>query len=703
MLALFRDGFGIDIAILVIISVLLGGGLAAAIAAAVDGYFSGTLSSLIGKYGEYDLIIHVREETADAALEHLQRVIDERFPGSGIRKGVTVAGKANFLISLARGFRTEPVLSNLSVLTQGLPGEEGYTLILQPSITVSAVQPGSAGWIEAEIEKLPEVDFAFKHGRDLIVIPDRAEDVRLLTGDIEEILNRYQVLEVRFPGGLDEKSRKEAIKRITESLSQRWQGMAVVTLNSEQEEDMQAFMNVLSEMKRFLLEYASRVVIKPDPGVRLGTGERMLVDTGEGDEPVEVEITGWEKDTATGLIVSGSIEGLEKLEHLNGYRQTDTGAPGDRVATIAIQNKRYELFRTIDQSVQLLEGLKDVSQGAGQAITDAKNTINRLREAVVELEALSRRYTQLRSLAENDGGNVGSQLMLGLLLNELFGDDPVAGPGGLSEIARQKNADDGSLPPVESRLDGISARLDELQVADVDRIIDRIQSIRQQMPHLTDAEIARSVRLLDRYIQGQVVPVDRAHVLVEGRVPGNRITDYLSGRQFGDCASFFIAPAGVINPDARTELVQVLSEVRGIIAGLVGAVWLFATLILDYATIFSAMRSLARRGRHGFSLQRWLGNGAVPGMVTGGTILMLVFWISDASLPGFKGLHIILLGAVLGCAVALLSDRVSPVNEGEIMAGEAMGFSYAEVMRQIVIPDSRPGLLSLLNKWRQKI
>jgi hypothetical protein len=95
MMALFRDGFGKDWLILIFVSILVGTILSAGVARAVDAYFGDTIDGLIGEYGEYDLILHLREEAKDAGLEALKELIEKDLPGATIKEGVSIAGKAN--------------------------------------------------------------------------------------------------------------------------------------------------------------------------------------------------------------------------------------------------------------------------------------------------------------------------------------------------------------------------------------------------------------------------------------------------------------------------------------------------------------------------------------------------------------------------------------------------------------------------------
>jgi len=67
MLAFFRDGFYKDFFILVLITIMVGTIFSSGIAWAVDSYFGDTIDEMIGEHGEYDVMLHIREEARDAA------------------------------------------------------------------------------------------------------------------------------------------------------------------------------------------------------------------------------------------------------------------------------------------------------------------------------------------------------------------------------------------------------------------------------------------------------------------------------------------------------------------------------------------------------------------------------------------------------------------------------------------------------------
>ena len=60
------------------------------------------------------------------------------------------------------------------------------------------------------------------------------------------------------------------------------------------------------------------------------------------------------------------------------------------------------------------------------------------------------------------------------------------------------------------------------------------------------------------------------------------------------------------------------------------------------------------------------------------------------------------IGALLGWIVAGYAEKISPISSEEVMAGESLGLSFDEIMRELVIPSARPGLLQQLNQRKLK-
>ena len=80
---------------------------------------------------------------------------------------------------------------------------------------------------------------------------------------------------------------------------------------------------------------------------------------------------------------------------------------------------------------------------------------------------------------------------------------------------------------------------------------------------------------------------------------------------------------------------------------------------------------------------------------------MLIYIAYRAQIPLVVG-HVAIVGGLLGLLIAAFSDKFSPVDIHEAMAGQALGLPHVQIMREIVIPAGRPGLMYLLNRRHQR-
>lgn len=70
----FRNSFNRDVVILLIVSIAIGGATGGALAMTANTYFSETITSLVGEYGEFDLLINVREEVKEDGRAQIENV-----------------------------------------------------------------------------------------------------------------------------------------------------------------------------------------------------------------------------------------------------------------------------------------------------------------------------------------------------------------------------------------------------------------------------------------------------------------------------------------------------------------------------------------------------------------------------------------------------------------------------------------------------
>jgi ABC-type spermidine/putrescine transport system permease subunit II len=92
----------------------------------------------------------------------------------------------------------------------------------------------------------------------------------------------------------------------------------------------------------------------------------------------------------------------------------------------------------------------------------------------------------------------------------------------------------------------------------------------------------------------------------------------------------------------------------------------------------------------------------VYGMVVGAILLSFIFYFSGAGIPYINWYIVPVVGMFFGLMIALITEKITPVSVEEIFAGKSLGMSFTEIMREIVIPNGRPGILERLNRRNLK-
>ncbi|MBO8126133.1 MAG: hypothetical protein H0Z38_02735 [Firmicutes bacterium] len=800
-----QDSFIKDIFSLIIITILIGGAISFGLAWVVDAYFGDTVTGLIGDVGQYDLILHVREDAADMAKKELEKIIAQNFPGAEYKQAPTVAGRANFLLALPDEYKNREVLENIDSYFSTLPGGNGHTFIIAPVVTVRGVQFGAKGMLIKRLQELPGVKFAFVSGSNVLAVLTEDADSKAITQKAQEILDDYRTIEVRFPMGYQIKDISATGERLVMAIQDRIQPKLVkdVTL-SEETSDMQAFLDALVEMKRFLLGYASEVEIKLDPSAALRVGDRVVLQ-GASPQPLVVgdtlrpdnlvvDIISIQGDTAKGIITQGDISDIAhgQLEFsaesgqgpivTKSYRLERGTDIGQLVGETIIHNDRFELMLAIDESIKLLEELEVMAAEADEtsqhllatldAYEDTLDQIARVEETLRSVnQSLDGPLTQLGRLnidelvstLKNTGKSIDYLLAtMGLVNPPSAGQladveqsySEVQGRTGLDQVLKDINpvvqllrkfrerinqfalqvdtfgslaensdlvhrlmqdiggATTSALSAMEQvdvdalrqDLKDITARLKAIGNLDTELVRRQMQDVRSTLPDLTDEEIGRSVRLIDRYIGGEVIPGERLEILVDSGVRADEVKPVIAEMLGTEDFSVLEAPIGTLQPDVRGILFSVLREVRSTIAGLTAVVFTLIILWLDHALIVTALRKLIpsrKQVAKGWARiwQRCLPDlAALYSGAVGGTVLLGSYLLSGGAIPLLSPVHILIIGVLAGLGTAALSERISPVSEAEIYAGLSLGMRKTDILREIVIPEGRPGISNLLNR-----
>ena len=679
MLRFFRDGLYRDYLILILVTIIAGAAVSSGIAWAVDSYFGDTIQDMIGDNGEYDLILHIRETSEEATLRELERIAQQQYPGAAVAKTISLAGQANYLFGFPQEAKTAATFSRLPSIFNAVPGLSSYTVIVEPSVLIRGVHPSVSDTLQQRFNQIDGVKFAFKDGKNMLIVLESADHSKTVMNEARQILKEYQVLEVRFPMGIDVDVQATG-DTVMQLLKQEYPKTELVNVSSaEYGEELDALMKTLVEMRHFLLSYASKVKIQLRAGSNLVVGEQILVQgsssqalvPGEAAAPdhVVIEILEVTGDQAQGMIVSGSVAAQGGAVTQPGYKYASDNKVGQPVGQVQIENERYRLNYAIEESLRLLTELDELSVEAAVAVERADQVLTTFQEALMQLEVLQVQMQQLnKGLVENGVQSTGEQLIVSLFLNGLLKNIAKGGtetPGEF-DLDQLENLDIASM---RSSLSNIAEQIGSIQGIDVQAIIDQITDIRDSLPELDDEEIGKSVHLVDNYIAGQVIPGERIQILVEhGPIDEEAVEPLIRSRLKNQYLNLYSIAAGTVNPDTRTEVFRILKEVRATIAGIVSIAVVGIFLMLDHATVFSTLkwfRANQKQRRRGFA--RLLNPVVLFSAVVGMVILAATYVLSNAAIPYISAMTVAAIGLGLGIVIGTFSEKFSPVRADEIM------------------------------------
>jgi hypothetical protein len=831
-----KDTFIKDILLLLLVSILGTALLAGGFALATDKYFAGAVSGFIGDVGQCDLLFQTREELKGAMVRRIHQIVDEQFPGATLKEGITIAGKASYFLTLPPQYKNKTIYNSLGYYFNNLPGNGNYSVMTEPRFHITSVPAGIFDLLSKQVEEIPGVNFTYNDGGNIGVILNDTKAGTKVMRKAKELLNKYQILEVRLGAPADPEALMSLGKKVSQGLVgiKGLEQVRDITMDSGTD-DYQYLVNTLYEVKRFMLAYAAEVKVHPNSGQMVEVGDilvingqnKTVVKPGSLLEPMEVVVKITAKDAAgiRGLIIQGDSSFLtdNKAYHL---------LPGDKIGglagTVEVSSRKTQLVYGMDQGIKLLNqvnlAIADYNNYTGgpgltvqgvenafKRLIEVKNTLNTIESSITnlngkvsrqnlakmvnllegvssDLDYLAQTFGRIRILESRFDQAVrgldGAQFLVGAALNS-------AGQGGISDKAQQlgerlgmvedavrgrvKKVDDflnrfnplvatllswrnkardfaaqinnfgtaftpGSanyqnltgmiratdktitnitgfnLPDMKMGLNIISDRLLGSGKIDLTALIAEIQRVRDSLPKLLDEEIGHAVNLMDKYVGSGSNPGESVQIFtnssVDRELVNAKIRDVMNNSQAG----IFSLPVATIQPDIRGELYKILGEVRSTIAALVVLILWILTFILDQSLIISMLKLmdfsvLPKKydwGRSGLNwgyqiLLRLLHPANLYAVIVSGFFLGLAFPLAGAGIPYLSNWIIGLLGGLLGVVISMVAERVNPINKDEVLAGLSLGLPFKTIMREIVIPAGRPGILQLINRWKMVI
>jgi len=770
--SLFRDSFQRDILILVVISVLAGSMLASAVSMGANAYFSKTLASFVGDYGEFDLIVSVREEMKNDAAQQIEKIVNDAFPGAAMKEGPTITGKTSFFISLPEEYKTKKVYEDLGKTFGSIPGGAGVGVMTDPRLTIRGVPEGAKNMLMDRIMQMDGVRFAFRDGASIGVVLTSLEKAAAVSSQIKAVLKQYQVIEISFPVGSEPANPVRLGEDIAAAMRRELkldyaQNVSVDGVNS----DMTYAVSTMMELRRFLAAFASQVTLIPQAGSKIAKGETIVFQgaapapPAAGSPPdksnVLVQVTDIKSDgTAAGVILQGDAS---MLTNPQGYRLAKN-VVGEAVAVAGCKNPRQELGNALRESSKLvaqLPGFAADAQGMSQiaaaalanydgSVAAIERTLDSVQAAGTAIRAAtggladidtSSLRTQLDTSAQGLGGLINTLKVLKLLQADTKAtiDSLSATRAGLADLGKTLRALDAvaaNANQAQAAIDGVVAdgrstlaalrtfdaagakavlgqvdgRLAKVREINAPLVTAQLQYMAASVPNLKDEDINHTLKVLDQFIAGQVIPGERIQILTTSGVGVEAVVPIVHRQAGNGEAALYSAALGVIEPDARSEVYQVLQEVKSVLAAITALTATVLFLVFDHTAVMAVIRRkrLANKAKPA----GWRAMAAkfaaitaaerLYGMMVGAAMLTAMFGLARGGIPYVPWLGVPALGAAVGLLVAGYAEKISPVAADEVLAGEALGLSFDEVMREIVIPAGRPGLLQKLNNRQVK-
>ena len=800
LLLLLREGFWKDLALLIATSVVIGALLSGAAAGVSDRYFGSTIDGILGQFGKYDLIVHVREEFKDQAAREISRVVQTNYPGAVVTQSVSVAGRSNFLIGLPEGLRNRDVLEAMPRAFSDVPGASGSTFIIEPRTIISGIEPGAMGFLMEKVENIPGVRFCFRDGSSIGVVVNSLDELPRITGRINQILNAYRVLEIRLPMGQEFPDAPATAASIVNRLKSISTGLILDITSYGRNSDLKDLMTTLGEMKQFLQSYATRAEITIGPGVRLKPGDEVILrpkgDSRSSARPVaagphelRVEIREVSGSKARGFVVAGNLEGAAPraisdravsngaisrgFQEISADRQAGYfvgpftvypvgGAGQDRpIGSATVISEKLRLNYVVDQSISLVKGLKTYSQDGLSSISSARQALDLYDNVVSSLISAQR---TLDSLGDETSGPI-SPAKSGEMLKKLNDVSRVvdrfsasletldfldrqareflgsnrsgsrsanvsalvkslnewhdkakqlsSGLGAISSLVKT-----GELPGIvnglrrltdsllielqnldvrglRSNLDAIARDLRKVSELDTEAMLSQLADIKSSLPDLGDEKVGRSIKLIESYMGGQVIPGQRIDILLGPDVPEREALMISKEMTANFDATVSLMRAGMLEPGIRSEVYRIMREARSAIGTLACVIFTLFTLLLDHSIVAVVLNHFYSRQR---SRNIWRLSAAVYMILSGASTNSLIYAIQESKLGWIGPSYMAFLGGFLGLIVWTLSGRINPINVSEIEACEAMGMPYSTIVREIIIPEARPGIFQILNR-----
>lgn len=819
MLHLLRSSFIKDLVLHLLIVVLLGSGLSIAAGYLADNYFGNTVSGLIGDYGEFDLLLTVNREVRKSALSQIRDILRVKLPGSTVEQGVTIAGKTNFFVRLDQKYRSREHFMKMNSYFTNVSGLVGVTMMSEPRLTVREIPRGLLDQFEQEMMAIEGVKFTYPASSGIDLMLQSADDIDYVTEEVNKMLKKYQILEVRFPIDNGPADPVSLGSKLTNELREKYQLSVAENLTTNEIDDQQYLITTMLEMKKFLLQYATLVTLPvPEDSDIIVRQDDYLVMPGPGRSGLEIgaettpmdlklqvlEVTAGEIQA---LILEGNVTDIVSKE---AYQIDGQGKITAFLGEGEVKSPREDLKYAADELVKVLPHLDQIFTQLYSMTGEALVAVEIYSDTLVEIKEIQKTLEQGQAKVEevrnslsdvdltkiqdfitnllavvtaaeeittkvdwaqkeiiridNELGQFQGQVDIlksdfgisdaysseldnavkmaqelqetlrtntGEIIQQLISYDPILSKIGdwrkdleklaemvasgdllsndtnaVTDVLDRLIASSGTTLEYLGELDnekmnveihGFKESLEKIQESDIEAIIKELNYISDTLPNLRDEDVTHTIKLIEKYMSGQIIPGEQILILVPTDFSIKNAKSFIMETVGQSTISIFDMDAGNLQPNVRGEFLRILSEVRETITAMVAIVLVMLVLMLDLSSVMSVIKELGRKKRQSLLL-KILNSEMLVGMIFGSLTLEIIFRLTNGQLPYVDNHPGLLVGAIMGLIIGFFAHRINPIDKNEYMAGEALGFNFTEILREIVIPAGKPGVLLLLNR-----
>ena len=410
---------------------------------------------------------------------------------------------------------------------------------------------------------------------------------------------------------------------------------------------------------------------------------------------------------------ANQIQGISgDLEYLAGTMARVKLVEGRVAAVLDRVNVFQSLLRT-----QAGQGLDQGANGLGQKLIAADQGITavgeNLRQKARQVDDFINRFNPFVQvlLGWGDRARVLARQL------DFFGSALEPGSKGRQTFDSLLAATDSTLKKLQGfnalslmgEMSQAKERLSSMGQLDLGGIIQQMLYVRNSLPKLLDEEIGRSVGMIDQYLGGDAIPGEKLQILTNAGVDTAAVTGAIRRAAGHGQTTVLRLPVGSLELDYRGEIFRVLGEVRMTITALVLLGLFLLEFLLDQTVIVAMLRRQAEAMSRRVigprpRLARFTAfvlNPARLYAVGFGTLwLWLCTTLTGARLPLLGTWGAAILGGLLGLLLGHFAELINPIDGDEVMAAESLGLPFVLIMREIVIPAGRPGLLQILNRRR---